>query len=71
MEDINSLYQLDRKRQTKGVYTTQDDRIVAFARTIGYEQYDGLGWFGVVEQKRLSDKALMEKLKLELETTRS
>ena len=34
--------------KTKGSYVTNDGTLVVFAKTIGYEEYDGLGWFGVI-----------------------
>lgn len=35
----------------KGYYFDDNGHLVAFARTIGYQEYDGLGWYGVVIQK--------------------
>ncbi len=26
--------------------------IIAFAKTIGYQEYDGLGWYAVILQKQ-------------------
>ena len=42
-------FQLDHGGQKMGVYKA-DGRVVAFARTTGYQEYDGLGWYGVVVQ---------------------
>lgn len=39
----------------RGSYYAPDGTIVAFARTIGYEDYDGLGWTGVVVQQTEND----------------
>lgn len=39
----------------RGSYYAADGTIVAFARTIGYEDYDGLGWTGVVVQQTEND----------------
>lgn len=60
--DLYRPYTFDTKNQPKGTVVTTDGRIIAFARTIGYEAYDGLGWIGVVEQRRLSDDELREKM---------
>ena len=63
--DGAGLYQpfpLEATGRTKGSYVTRDGDIVAYAQTIGYEQYDGLGWMGVVVQRRQSDEALMESI---------
>ncbi len=56
--DLYRTYPLDTNGQDKGTVVTRDDRIVAFAKTLGYEAYDGLGWIGVVEQRRISDDDL-------------
>jgi hypothetical protein len=44
--------------QAKGSYYDNNGSIVAFARTLGYEDYDGLGWYGVVVQRTESDAAI-------------
>jgi hypothetical protein len=53
-------YSLKTDGHQKGFYTDSDGRIVAFAKTIGYEEYDGLGWYGVIEQtpETVSDETL-------------
>ncbi len=56
--DLYRAYEFDAKGETKGMTVTADGRVVAFAQTIGYEAYDGLGWYGVVEQKYMSDEEL-------------
>lgn len=35
----------------KGHYTDQQGNVIAYAKTIGYQEYDGLGWYGVIVQK--------------------
>lgn len=45
-------YALNHRGQPQGAY--EADRVfVAFAKTIGYQEYDGLGWYGVIEQRRV------------------
>jgi len=39
------------KDATKGYYKDSDGQLVAYARTLGYEDYDGLGWYGVIVQQ--------------------
>ena len=51
--------------QDKGSYYDRNGAIVAFARTLGYEDYDGLGWHGVVVQETESDERLAAQLDLE------
>lgn len=36
----------------EGGYYTEGDAIVGFARTPGYETYEGLGWYGALIQKK-------------------
>ncbi|HZY69286.1 MAG TPA: cache domain-containing protein [Devosia sp.] len=38
----------------RGSYVDADGHLVAFARTRGYQEYDGQGWMGVIRQ-RLTD----------------
>jgi hypothetical protein len=35
----------------KGYYFDDQKQLVAFAQTIGYQEYDGLGWYAVIVQK--------------------
>jgi hypothetical protein len=44
-------YDLAHNGQKRGSYAIGDG-IVAFALTQGYQEYNGLGWYGVVEQRR-------------------
>ncbi|QRM54775.1 methyl-accepting chemotaxis protein [Sinorhizobium sp. BG8] len=44
--------------QMRGSYYTPEGAIVAFAKTLGYEDYDGLGWSGVVVQQTEDDAAI-------------
>lgn len=37
----------------RGAYVDREGCLVAFARTHGYQEYDGQGWIGVVRQKPL------------------
>jgi len=43
-------FALDSKGQQKGYYVGRDRELVAFAKTIGYQEYDGLGWSAVIVQ---------------------
>jgi hypothetical protein len=46
-----SHFKLDNQGKTKGYYIDNNENIVAFAKTIGYQEYDGLGWWSVIIQK--------------------
>jgi hypothetical protein len=43
-------FDLQHRGKTKGYYRAEGS-MVAFAKTIGYQEYDGLGWYGVITQK--------------------
>lgn len=44
-------FELEQKQQ-KGCYQNAQGELVAFARTIGYQEYDGLGWYAAIIQKQ-------------------
>lgn len=55
------LYQnflVDYQGREKGSYYLPDGAVVAFAKTLGYEDYDGLGWSGVVIQETDDDATI-------------
>jgi len=52
------------QRLAKGRYYDQSGAIVAFAKTLGYEDYDGLGWSGVIIQSMDSDEVMRQQLRL-------
>lgn len=54
-QGILTKFQLQAEGQ-KGTYTDSNGDTVAYAKTIGYEEYDGLGWYGVIVQTPLSDE---------------
>jgi len=41
---------IDYAGKTKGYYFTQAGETVAFAKTLGYQEYDGLGWYCAIIQ---------------------
>ena len=52
--DNNNLFNpfpLQHRGEKKGHYVTEQGEVVAFAKTLGYQEYDGLGWWGVITQK--------------------
>ncbi|TCU34395.1 methyl-accepting chemotaxis protein [Rhizobium azibense] len=50
--------------RSRGSYYDNNGSIVAFAKTLGYEDYDGLGWHGVVVQQTEDDAAIKAALNL-------
>jgi hypothetical protein len=42
---------LEHHGQRKGHYFTAGHELIAFAKTLGYQEYDGLGWYAVIVQK--------------------
>ncbi|TKB71141.1 MAG: methyl-accepting chemotaxis sensory transducer [Nitrospira sp.] len=45
-------FMLDHKGQQKGHYFNASHEVIAFAKTLGYQEYDGLGWYAAIVQKR-------------------
>ena len=45
-------FTLEHKGQQKGHYFNAYHEVIAFAKTLGYQEYDGLGWYAVIVQKR-------------------
>ncbi|TKB92000.1 MAG: methyl-accepting chemotaxis sensory transducer [Nitrospira sp.] len=43
---------LQHQGQHKGHYVNADQELVAFAKTLGYQEYDGQGWYAAIVQKR-------------------
>jgi hypothetical protein len=44
-------FMLEHNGQQKGHYFTPDHELIAFAKTLGYQEYDGLGWYAAVVQQ--------------------
>jgi hypothetical protein len=49
-EQLFSEYRLRDNGANRGSYRDPQGRLVAFAKTRGYQEYDGLGWCGVIVQ---------------------
>jgi hypothetical protein len=49
--EILSLFELSHNGQQKGHYFTPDHELIAFAKTLGYQEYDGLGWYAALVQQ--------------------
>lgn len=47
-DTLGQQYPVNMRGRTSG-HDLHEDRLVAFARTPGYETYRGLGWYGVIE----------------------
>lgn len=50
-EGLLQPFHLENQGKTKGTYKDSAGNTVAFARTIGYQEFSGLGWTGVIVQK--------------------
>ncbi len=48
---LTDRVQLRSEGREYGSYSEADGRLVAFHKTLGYETYAGLGWYGVILQK--------------------
>ena len=61
-----TTFPLDNSQNAmRGSYYNSRGEIVAFAKTFGYEDYDGLGWYGVVVQQTENDDAIRQMFGLE------
>ena len=49
---LKEIFPLTTRGNSIGHYETEDGAVVGFALTPGYETYKGLGWYGVLTQKR-------------------
>jgi hypothetical protein len=50
-QNLLQPFALKLEGRSKGAYVENDGTLVAFARTLGYQEYDGLGWYGVILRK--------------------
>jgi hypothetical protein len=53
-QGVLSNFDMNVKDPEKGYFFDKNGSVVCYRRTIGYEEYDGLGWYGVV-LKRTKD----------------
>lgn len=53
-----TTFDLRHDGNQRGSYYDGDGCIIAFARTLGYQEYDGLGWYGVVRQRTEQDDSI-------------
>ncbi len=44
-------FALEHQGRQRGHYVNGNHEVIAYAKTIGYQEYDGLGWYGVIVQK--------------------
>lgn len=50
-ELLFTSYQLDDRGLKRGTYVDAQGAVIAFAKTHDYQEYDGLGWIGIVRQR--------------------
>jgi len=50
-EGLLGTFQLQHENRQKGYYFNENHALVAFSKTIGYQEYDGLGWYAVIVQQ--------------------
>lgn len=48
--DLLTTFHLKTNTDKKGHYYDEHGNLITYARTIGYQEYDGLGWYGVIIQ---------------------
>ncbi|THJ24819.1 MAG: hypothetical protein CAF45_004585 [Nitrospira sp. CG24E] len=44
-------FMLEHKGKQKGHYVNAHRELIAFAKTLGYQEYDGLGWYAAIVQR--------------------
>jgi hypothetical protein len=57
-----TTFDLRREDRERGSYYDGRGNIVAFARTLGYQEYDGMGWWGVILQRTEQDETIRQAL---------
>lgn len=60
---VGQYFNLNTQGSVKGSYYA-DGHLVAFAKTLGYMEYDGLGWWSAIVQQVEDESELRQKLKL-------
>ncbi len=50
-QEILQPFMLNHQGRQRGFYVNSGHEVVAYAKTIGYQEYDGLGWYGVIVRK--------------------
>jgi Methyl-accepting chemotaxis protein (MCP) signalling domain len=51
-EGILSSFMLEHTGRHKGHYVNATHELIAFAKMLGYQEYDGLGWYAAIVQRR-------------------
>ena len=59
---MNAADGIDIGASPRGSYLDSAGNIVSFARTLGYEEYDGLGWWGAIVQRADDDETIRQSL---------
>lgn len=60
---LGQAFGLANHGQTKGSYYA-DNHLIAYAKTLGYQEYDGLGWWAVIVQAVESEDGIRKTLRL-------
>lgn len=56
--DLLKSFPLETEGKKKGSYYGPNGEIIAFAQTLGYQEYDGLGWYGAIVQQPISQEEI-------------
>lgn len=59
-KNIFQTFPLKTNNNNKSSYDDDKGNIVAFAKTIGYQEYDGLGWYCVIVQSKKEENTSSE-----------
>ncbi|SEQ02136.1 Methyl-accepting chemotaxis protein (MCP) signalling domain-containing protein [Devosia sp. YR412] len=61
-QSLFTTFDLRHENRQRGSYYDGQGNIIAFAQTLGYQEYDGLGWWGVVLQRTEQDDTIRQAL---------
>lgn len=59
---LDTKFELNNAGEARGSYYDEHGNIIAYSKTLGYQEYDGLGWWSVVIQRVESEADIRKKL---------
>lgn len=51
-QNLLETFPLNTNGKQKGAYLDEKQNLISFAKTIGYQEYNGLGWYAVIVRKK-------------------
>ena len=50
-QGVLTPFTLQHQGRQRGHYVNDKHEVIAYAKTLGYQEYDGLGWYAVIVQR--------------------